>query len=310
MVRPTQPRIIVACSHAALRADDELAPEDQEQEKHYKDCPISFSATAARSRLPNALMELSGQRNHRLERLMTKRFARVPVVADEEEAAEVEPEPAPVLVEPPPPPPPTGLHPHLSKFFLLAEEEADLTPDASGCFSDTAAPLKADVPQEEHEEEPPKPVGLISVQLAERLWATILSLAVMEELDACWLVDDEAEPARTVVDAGREWLEARCEEDERVKTLVDCGTLQKEAKRAIRDWKRIMENSVAKLRKNDVLNRFTALTHLQRASGRVIKSMMTDHGTFATFLDADGYIMRWQRFSACPAWLCVAQRSG
>ena len=261
-----------------MRADDELAPEDHEQqEKHYKDCPISFSATAARSRLPIALLELSGQRNHRWERVMTKRFGHVPVEA--EEVAEEEP-PAPVLVEPPPPQP-TGIQPHLSKFFLLAEEEADLMPPGDtdgGCYSDTAAPPEADAPAEEHEEEPPKPVGPISVQLAERLWATILSLAVMEELDVCWLVDDEAEPARTVVDAGREWLEARCEEDERVKTLVDSGTLQKEARRAIRDWKRIMENSVAKLRKNDVLNRFTALTHLQRASGRVIKSMMTDHG--------------------------------
>ena len=34
---------------------------------------------------------------------------------------------------------------------------------------------------------------------------------------------------------------------------------------------------MAALRDADVINRFTALTHLQRASARVVRSMMTDH---------------------------------
>ena len=216
---------------------------------------------------------------------------------------------APLVLPSKQPEQPTRLQPHLSKFFLLAEEEADMPnggsyedagPEAAAAADDGAA--EDDGVAEDDTAAPPcaldepKPVGPISVQLAERIWATVLSLSVMEDMDVCWLVDDEAEPARTVVDAGREWLEERAEEDERIKTLLESGELQKEAKRAIRDWKRIMENSVAQLRKNDVLNRFTALTHMQRATGRVIKSCMTDHGTFATFLDADGYIMRWQRF--------------
>ena len=46
----------------------------------------------------------------------------------------------------------------------------------------------------------------------------------------------------------------------------------------------------------DVINRFTALTHLQRASARVVRSVMTDHSTFAVFLDTTGYLARWQRF--------------
>jgi hypothetical protein len=52
---------------------------------------------------------------------------------------------------------------------------------------------------------------------------------------------------------------------------------------------------VAALRETDVINKFTALTHIQRSSARVVRSVMTDHGTFATFLDTEGYIMRWQR---------------
>ena len=301
------PHFMLRSAHPPPRADDELAPGaeevDQHDAKHVKDCPISFSSTAARRRMPVSLLDLSGQRNHRWERAMTKRFAHAPPAEVEEPAA------------PPLPSKSLRLQPHLSKFFLLAEEEAELDAGAAGqegALAEEAAPK---------EEEPPKPTGPISVQLAERIWATVLSLAVMEAMDVCWLVDDEAEPERTVVDAGREWLEARSEEDERIKELLESGELQKEAQRAIRDWKRIMENSVNQLRKNDVLNRFTALTHLQRASGRVIKSLMTDHGcvcsllaaaraltwvcrtlatsTFATFLDADGYIMRWQRRAPC-----------
>ena len=46
----------------------------------------------------------------------------------------------------------------------------------------------------------------------------------------------------------------------------------------------------------DVINKFKALTHLQRASARVVRSVMTDHSTFAVFLDTAGYLARWQRF--------------
>jgi hypothetical protein len=67
------------------------------------------------------------------------------------------------------------------------------------------------------------------------------------------------------------------------------------ADKARLDWKRIQAANVAAIRDADVINRFTALTHLQRASARVVRSVMTDHSTFATFLDTDGYIMRWQR---------------
>ncbi len=38
------------------------------------------------------------------------------------------------------------------------------------------------------------------------------------------------------------------------------------------------QHNIAQVRRLDVINRFTALTHLQRATGRVVKSMMTDHG--------------------------------
>ena len=162
----------------------------------------------------------------------------------------------------------------------------------------------------------------------DRIWATLLAIKVLEGMDVCWLVDDEPEEGeeRTIVDTAREWLEAQGEADERVGALLESGELHRAADKTIAAWKAIMEHNIADVRRLDVLNRFTALTHLQRATGRIIKSIKTDHGayargcaclqlpcahscvrrcaeTFATFLDTDGYIMRWQRFSARPLGL-------
>jgi hypothetical protein len=115
----------------------------------------------------------------------------------------------------------------------------------------------------------------------ERIWSTTLALSVMEELDSCWLVDAEAEPMRTIVDAGREFLEAQSRADRRVKKLLKSGELRTAATKARHEWKAIQNYNVSQLREADVINRFTALTHLQRASARVVRSMMTDHGCVA-----------------------------
>jgi hypothetical protein len=130
----------------------------------------------------------------------------------------------------------------------------------------------------------------------ERIWSTVLAMNRLEEMDSSWLVEDIDEPMRTIVDHGREFLEAASKADKRVRKLLRAGTLQAAAEKARKDWGAIQEFNVKALRDADVINRFTALTHLQRASARVVRSMMTDHSTFATFLDTDGYIMRWQRF--------------
>ena len=130
----------------------------------------------------------------------------------------------------------------------------------------------------------------------DRIWATILSLEVLEELECCWLVDDEAEVVRTIVDAGRAFLHAQARGDKRLRPLVKRhGLLEKAADRARKDWKAIQAFNVAQLRDAEVINKFTALTHLQRASARVVHSLFTGHSTFSVFLDSDGYLMRWQR---------------
>ena len=125
----------------------------------------------------------------------------------------------------------------------------------------------------------PRRVRRVAVARApvERIWSTVLVLNTLEEMDSCWLVEDEPDAWRTVVDAGREYLEAQAREHRAVRKLLAAGTLQKAAERARKDWRAIMEAKIAAVRDADVINRFTALTHLQRASARVVRSMMTDH---------------------------------
>ena len=159
----------------------------------------------------------------------------------------------------------------------------------------------------------------------ERIWSTALALSVLEESDSSWLADGEAEPERTVVDVGRAFLAQQARGSRRVRRLLRSGALVAAAEKARNDWKRITEAHVAQLcvplrcarvllhcrrlalthapstmlplrREMDVINKFTALTHLQRASARVVRSVMTDHSTFAVFLDTAGYLARWQRF--------------
>jgi hypothetical protein len=101
---------------------------------------------------------------------------------------------------------------------------------------------------------------------------------------------------RTIVDAGRDFLEAQSRADKRMKKLLKTGELRAAAKKARHAWKAIQNYNVTLVRDADIITRFTTLTHIQRASARVVRSMMTDHSTFATFLDTDGYMSRWQRF--------------
>ena len=113
------------------------------------------------------------------------------------------------------------------------------------------------------------------------------------------MLTDEPEEGvhfRTLVDAGYAFLDEQAAADRRVRKLLASGMLQELADKSLRAWGRIQAANVEALRETDVITRYTALNHLQRGSARVVRSLMIDHGTFATFLDTSGYMMRWQRF--------------
>jgi hypothetical protein len=140
-------------------------------------------------------------------------------------------------------------------------------------------------------------VELPSVANIERIWATLCVVNALEASAVCWMPDDEADPERTIVDSAREWLDAQAEADERVGKLLRSGELAAAAKKASKTWKRIMEYNISVLRRAEVVDKFSMLTHIQRASGQIMKSIKTDHGC----------VHRALRGRPCCSHLCLTQ---
>jgi hypothetical protein len=286
-------------------SDDEAANEADEKPAkaaNVTDCPLSFSRAAIRQHMPRPLMAL----NDEFKRQQAEAAAAAAAeAARQEEATRRQAERTERIAR------------RKARDALLAAElETQSSADPAQVMrrmwetfdagvlhlSQLRAPLPLQIverapswssqqPSEAHERSlrslqvpevlalqvPPKrrrPRAHIPV---ERIWATVLALNTCEELDSCWLVDDEAEQMRTIVDAGREFLDAQASADRRVRKLLRSGALQKAAEKARKDWRAIQNAHVAALRDADVINRFTALTHVQRGSARVVRSLMTDH---------------------------------
>ena len=274
-----------AADEAMDSSDDEASPpaadtkqaemHQDERHKRVKDCPISFSAAAVRHRIPVALLELNSAyadpaMQRLLSRLTTRRGLRVThlsgrigeesmMLKDAQADAVALPDgPAATAVD--------SSEAVAEPAAVAAIEQRFVTNDAGSAAASLDAPR---VP-------------------VERIWASMLCVQVLQGMDVSWLLDDEAEEGeeRTIVDAAREWMEAQGKEDARVQALLDSGELAKAAEKTIEAWKKVQEQNIAELRKLDVLNRFTALTHFQRATGRVIKSIMTDHGALTSCMPA------------------------
>ena len=331
-------------------SDGEATPS---KTKPLTDCPLTFSATALRRRMPSELLRV----NERYEAAKAKQAAlRTKPRADALVAVSQAGDAARVQMKQP-----VANAVERSKPLQSAAPQAELSMNLGTCFSilgrpftpfehpvrvldQRAQPVRrnagSDLTLDTSASESVLSVsGYSSVKRVrmparvpvERIWCTALALAVLEEADSCWLADDEAEPERTVVDLGRAFLKAQSRESHRLRRLLAKDVLPEAAEKARSAWKRIQAAYVAQLcvpslrdeptpcrcllaltrapfavrfasrsRATDVINKFNALTHLQRASSRVVRSCMIDHSTFAVFLDTAGYLARWQRFSALP----------
>ena len=268
-----------AADEAMSSDDDDAAISDRPQNdaKKIKDCPISFSVAAVRRRIPPALLFLNDSYDHdpavrrAHSRLLSRRGS---------------------ATAPSTPLSPYAASPHdscSSQAHMLrrvnTEDSASPEGAASGygdwevapIFSPSLACASArDLAAAEEcaadDAAPPVPV--------DRIWATSLSVAVLKSLDISWLLDDEAAEGeeQTIVDAAMKWLQAQGAADSRVQALLESGELATAADKAVSSWKKVLEHNISELRNTDVLNKFTAITHVQHATGRVIKSIMTDHG--------------------------------
>ena len=152
------------------------------------------------------------------------------------------------------------------------------------------------------------PPELTSLPESERLWATLLAIIVLQDSDMSWLLSEEDEEERTIVDAAQEYIQAQSDAHPDVADVLAAGAVQVAAARAVKRWRAAMEFAISKTRAADLIQSVHTLTHVQRASGRIVKSIQTNHKTFATFLDADGFLRRWQRFMILMT--LVASRCG
>ena len=132
----------------------------------------------------------------------------------------------------------------------------------------------------------------------ERVWSTLLALSALADSEVCLLVEEpgDGDLFCSLADAGHAFLETQAAADPRLRKLLASGALQAAALKARRDWDRIQVASVENLRNMQEVNHFNLLKNVQRASARVVRSLMVDNSTFAAFLDTSGYMMRWQRF--------------
>jgi hypothetical protein len=155
---------------------------------------------------------------------------------------------------------------------------------------------------------------------AERVWTTLCCIALLQTLNCCWLVTDGdlyPQQERTIVDAGREWLQARADEQPALAAALADGALEAAAARAVARWHRAWTARVDALRRSPAIRDGMALSHLHRSCTEFMRALVTKHSTCSVFLSAplDG-MQRWQTWMIVVTlvieqllvniWMCVA----
>jgi len=141
------------------------------------------------------------------------------------------------------------------------------------------------------------------------VWSTLLAMTHLQKQPFCWLASDpeeEDELEMTIVDAARTFIVERCHASRRLRRLFKSGAPQAAAVKALKRWQLAREYAVERVRMADSVSKHKALHFVQRAVSRVVKSVHTDHSTFSVLLDADGFVMRWQRFMILLTLLMAA----
>jgi hypothetical protein len=139
---------------------------------------------------------------------------------------------------------------------------------------------------------------------AERVWATMCAIRMLERLPFCWLWGDgEAyyERERTIVDAAREWLEEYAAQRPALAAALDGedgAALWARARHSLNLWRHRSLLRVAELRTAPAIRAQAGLSWRHRGLASVLRAVLTKHNTASIFLSeaADG-LRRWQ--SAC-----------
>jgi hypothetical protein len=177
-----------------------------------------------------------------------------------------------------------------------------------------------------------------------RVWTTLCCCSLLQELPVSWIWGDGARlvcplappPARrdtphrpagdlyepqerTIVDAGRQWVERYASERPTLAAALLDDSVRKRSKRIVRAWRQACELRVAELRRTKAIREQMGLSHVHRVGTDLMRALITQHSTFACFLSEplDG-LQRWQMFViiitlVCSQllvniWMCVARR--
>ena len=131
-----------------------------------------------------------------------------------------------------------------------------------------------------------------------RVWTTMCCIAVLERLVVCWLWGDgEAYPPEercvllhdvccvarslvarcsTIVDAGREWIEAQAAEWPKLEAVLADDKMMKAARRTTKYWNRAWEQRVTELRASPALRHQMTRSHVHRTAIGVTRAMIAN----------------------------------
>jgi hypothetical protein len=122
----------------------------------------------------------------------------------------------------------------------------------------------------------------------ERVWATLCCIGMLQTLNVAWLWgptsdNGDAYPPqeRTIVDAGREWIEALAAEQPALAEAMADGMLAKAGVRTVAKWHRAWERRVTDLRTGEAVTKTMKKSHIHRTSVEMMRAVCTKHETFA-----------------------------
>jgi len=119
---------------------------------------------------------------------------------------------------------------------------------------------------------------------AKRVWTTLCCTSLLEDLPFSFIWGDGdtyPEEERTIVDAGREWIERHAIEHPALAEALADGLLEKRAKTIIHAWHATQERRVEELRRSDGITQQMAASQTHRTITGIVRAFCTQNDTFA-----------------------------
>ncbi len=116
----------------------------------------------------------------------------------------------------------------------------------------------------------------------ERVWCTLTVIAVLETLNINWLWGDGdvyPEEERTIVDAGREWVEGYAAQHPALHAALADGAVATAASRTVAQWHRAWDARVSELRRLEAITEHHGRSHIHRTCCELMRAFTTKHAT-------------------------------